>query len=165
MNRTAARNSGQRDEAGADPGVIASADPGAPRTAAPARPAAKGDVVVLTLPASSAYLSVLRTATAGLAARLQFTLDEIEDLRIAVDEACAMLLAEGESVDTDLNCRFVLAPDQITVTVSVPAGSPALPARDTFAWQVLAALAGSVEASHHDGQLVIELTKRRGRNP
>ena len=41
----------------------------------------------------------------------------------------------------------MLAPDQITVTVSVPAGSPALPSRDTFAWQVLAALAGSVEAS------------------
>ncbi|MGW4973630.1 hypothetical protein ACWEP3_27550, partial [Streptomyces albidoflavus] len=31
-------------------------------------------------------------ATAGLAARLDFTLDEIEDLRIAVDEACAILL-------------------------------------------------------------------------
>ena len=46
----------------------------------------------LRLPADSAYLSVLRTATAGLAARLDFTLDEIEDLRIAVDEACAMLL-------------------------------------------------------------------------
>ena len=45
------------------------------------------------MPADGAYLSVLRTATAGLAARLDFTLDDIEDLRIAVDEACAMLLA------------------------------------------------------------------------
>jgi serine/threonine-protein kinase RsbW len=45
------------------------------------------------MPAEGAYLSVLRTATAGLAARLDFTLDEIEDLRIAVDEACAQLLA------------------------------------------------------------------------
>ena len=35
---------------------------------------------------------MLRTATAGLAARLDFTLDDIEDLRIAVDEACAMVL-------------------------------------------------------------------------
>jgi serine/threonine-protein kinase RsbW len=121
--------------------------------------------VVLTLPASSAYLAVLRTATAGLAARLQFTLDEIEDLRIAVDEACAMLLAGGESVDTELNCRFLLAADQITVTVSVPSDNPALPSRDTFAWQVLAALAGSVEAAHFNDRLVIELTKRRGRNP
>lgn len=176
MNRTAARNSGRRGDAGAELGAPKPAEP-APAdvpeaTAVTGRPATgdagrgisqRGDIVVLTLPASSAYLSVLRTATAGLAARLQFTLDEIEDLRIAVDEACAMLLAGGESVDTELNCRFVLATDQITVTVSVPADNPALPSRDTFAWQVLAALAGSVEASVVDGRLIIELTKRRGR--
>ena len=53
------------------------------------------DVVVISMPASSAYLAVLRTATAGLAARLDFTIDEIEDLRIAVDEACAMLLPQA----------------------------------------------------------------------
>ena len=55
------------------------------------------DHVRVCLPAEGAYLSVLRTATAGLAARLDFTLDEIEDLRIAVDEACAMLLVPGDS--------------------------------------------------------------------
>src|ERR1044071_20927 len=51
-----------------------------------------GDLVELTVPAPIPYLAVVRTATAGLAARLGFTLDEIEDLRIAVDEACSMLL-------------------------------------------------------------------------
>ena len=45
------------------------------------------DVVTLRLPAAGAYLSVLRTATASLASRLDFTIDDIEDLRIAVDEA------------------------------------------------------------------------------
>src|SRR6266516_508606 len=53
------------------------------------------DHVTVCMPAEGAYLSVLRTATAGLAARLDFTLDEIEDLRIAVDEACAMLLGQA----------------------------------------------------------------------
>ena len=51
--------------------------------------------VELRLPADSAYLAVLRTATAGLAARINFTLDDIEDLRIAVDEACAILLPQA----------------------------------------------------------------------
>ncbi len=123
------------------------------------------DAVEIRLPADSAYLSVLRTATAGLAARLDFTLDEIEDLRIAVDEACAMLLASGESLERELTCRFELAVDLISVTVSVDAPSPALPSRDTFAWQVLTALAGAVEASLEGDQLMIQLTKRRGRAP
>ena len=40
--------------------------------------------VELRLPADSAYMSLLRTTSAGLAARLDFTLDDIEDLRMAV---------------------------------------------------------------------------------
>ena len=38
------------------------------------------DHVKVCMPAEGAYLSVLRTATAGLAARLDFTLDEINKI-------------------------------------------------------------------------------------
>ena len=75
---------------------------------------------------------MLRTATAGLAARLDFTLDEIEDLRIAVDEACAMLLAQAIP-GTNLECAFDLRAEEMTITVSVTAAEPRIPARDTFA--------------------------------
>jgi serine/threonine-protein kinase RsbW len=114
------------------------------------------------MPAEGAYLSVLRTATAGLAARLDFTLDEIEDLRIAIDEACAMLLAQAIP-GTELECDFELGTDQVTITVSVEAAKAIMPARDTFAWTVLSALAGSVDARLGPGDRVaIVLAKRRG---
>jgi serine/threonine-protein kinase RsbW len=119
------------------------------------------DHVTVTMPAEGAYLSVLRTATAGLAARLDFTLDEIEDLRIAVDEACAMLLAQAIP-GTSLECAFDLDSDQMTITVSVVAAQPRMPARDTFAWTVLSALAGTVDSSlGPDDQVSIVLRKRR----
>jgi serine/threonine-protein kinase RsbW len=121
-----------------------------------------GDIVVLTIPAAGAYLSVLRTATAGLAARLDFTLDQIEDLRIAVDEACAMLLP-GTQPGTELRCAFSLEEDRIRVEVSVPAGTTVPPSRETFAWTVLSALAGEVDAQDSDGRIAIRLVKRRGR--
>jgi serine/threonine-protein kinase RsbW len=121
-----------------------------------------GDVVVLTIPAAGAYLSVLRTATAGLAARLDFTLDQIEDLRIAVDEACGMLLP-GTTPGTELRCAFSLGVDRILVEVSVPAGATVAPSRETFAWTVLSALAGEVDAHDSDGRIAIRLVKRRGR--
>jgi serine/threonine-protein kinase RsbW len=120
------------------------------------------DYVHVRMPAESAYLSVLRTATAGLAARLDFTLDEIEDLRIAIDEACAMLLAQAIP-GTDLECGFELGADQVTITVSVTAAQPKMPARDTFAWTVLSALAGTVDSRVGPGDRVaIVLVKRRG---
>ncbi len=119
------------------------------------------DVVELRLPADSAYLSVLRTATAGLAARLDFTLDEIEDLRIAVDEACAMLLPDAVA-GAHLVCSFVMSPEALSITVSVPTKGGRLPRRNTFAWTVLTALAGEVDAqAAPDGTVSVLLTKRR----
>jgi serine/threonine-protein kinase RsbW len=121
----------------------------------------KDDVVVLVVPADGSYLAVLRTATAGLAARLQFTLDEIEDLRIAVDEACAMLLAIAAG-SSELTCEFEVTPAALSITVGVPVdGSAALPGNQSFSWQVLTALAGEVVADVSPGRAAIRLTKRR----
>jgi serine/threonine-protein kinase RsbW len=119
------------------------------------------DHVQVCMPAESAYLSVLRTATAGLAARLDFTLDEIEDLRIAVDEACAMLLPQAIP-GTNLECAFDLGTEAMTITVSVVAAQPRIPARDTFAWTVLSALAGTVDSRlGPDDHVAIVLRKHR----
>jgi serine/threonine-protein kinase RsbW len=120
------------------------------------------DVVTVRLPADSAYLSVLRTATAGLAARLDFNLDEIEDLRIAIDEACAMLLAQAVP-GTDLTCEFELSGDAMSIGVSVLTVDGQQPSRDTFAWTVLSSLAGDVDARvGADDRVTIVLQKRRG---
>ena len=119
------------------------------------------DHVQVCMPAEGAYLSVLRTATAGLAARLDFTLDEIEDLRIAVDEACAMLLPQAIP-GTNLECAFDLGAEAMTITVSVVAAQPRIPARDTFAWTVLSALAGTVDSRlGPDDHVAIVLRKQR----
>jgi serine/threonine-protein kinase RsbW len=123
------------------------------------------DIVTVRIPASGAYLSVLRTATAGLAARLDFTLDDIEDLRIAVDEACAMLLVSALA-GTDLTCEFELEGDGMRISVSVLSRDGGLPRRDTFAWTVLTALAGGVDAhADAEGRVTIDLHKRRGGQP
>ena len=123
------------------------------------------DLVTLRLPAASGFLSVLRTATAGLAARLDFTLDEIEDLRIAVDEACAMLLALAVP-GADLECSFELTADTVRVAVRALTADGQPPARDTFAWTVLTALAGEVDATvDADHALTIILQKRRSSAP
>ncbi|MCL9761230.1 anti-sigma factor [Frankia sp. AiPa1] len=120
------------------------------------------DVVALTLPAASAYLTVLRTATASLAARLDFTLDDIEDLRIAVDEACALLLVSAVP-GSSLDCTFTLSPGVMHVLVTVESLDGEPPSEDTFAWTVLKALAGDVETFTGPGSKVsITLQKRRG---
>lgn len=124
-------------------------------------PVIEDDVVLLTVPADVGYLGVLRTATAGLAARLHFALDEIEDLRIAVDEACAMLLAIA-SRDAELECRFSVTDDALSVEVAVNTVRGArLPAESSFAWKVLTALTTAASATVEDNRASIRLLTRR----
>ena len=117
--------------------------------------------VELRLPADGAFASVLRTTTAGLAARLDFPIDDIEDLRIAVGEASAMVLPEAME-GSDLTCRFFMAPGELTVSVAVTVDAPVTPDLDSFAWQVLTTLATRASADDTDDSFVITLTMESG---
>lgn len=116
--------------------------------------------VELHVPAESSYVSLLRTTTAALAARMSFTIDDIEDLRIAVDEACAMLLASARP-GAVLTCTFELLPDTLEIRVAVPSHSDAAPRRNSFGWTVLSALAGGADAGSENGTSWISLHKQR----
>ena len=74
----------------------------------------------IRITASPKLIPTVRVAASDLAARADFDLDAISDLRMAVDEACATLvgIATAESV---LTCRFTLLADRIDVEVTVPA--------------------------------------------
>ena len=118
----------------------------------------------LRLPADSAYLAVLRTATAGLAARINFTIDDIEDLRIAVDEACAILLPQAVPA-SELQCRFWLGDATMTVAVGATCSDPRPPAEQGFAWRVLSALTTFATSEVDHDRLVLTLSRSAGQHP
>lgn len=112
--------------------------------------------VELRLPADGAYVSVLRTTTAGLAARLDFTVEDIEDLRVAVGEASSIVL-EAADDRADLTARFWLGERRLTVAVSAGATDAVEPDDDSFAWMVLTTLAESAIVDTAGGELRIVL--------
>jgi serine/threonine-protein kinase RsbW len=73
-----------------------------------------GDEVRLTLPAVPEYARIVRLTAAGLASRLGFNYDEVEDLRIAVGEACSHLLGNDGHEGT-LSVIYRLGADAITI--------------------------------------------------
>ena len=115
------------------------------------------EIVTLTIPGTGAYLGILRTATAGIAARQRFTLDAIEDLRIAVDEACNLLLKEDPS---EIACSFTCERGSIDVELSVPSSGAEQHWTDTFAWQLLSSLADDVSVREDTAHLAIRLQKK-----
>ena len=52
------------------------------------RPANRTDVVELQIPARAEWVAVARLAVAAVASRQRFSVDEIEDIKLAVAESC-----------------------------------------------------------------------------
>lgn len=72
------------------------------------------DEVRLAVPAKPEFLGLARVTAAGLASRLGFTFDQVEDLRLAIDEMCFGLTG-SKGRDGILEVRFVLSPEGLTV--------------------------------------------------
>ena len=79
--------------------------------------------VELTVPARSEHLRVLRLVTASIAASLEFDVDQLDDLRIAIDELCGGLV-EHAADGRRLRLRLVGGPQCLEAHGSIVDGGP-----------------------------------------
>ena len=116
--------------------------------------------MTITVPARAEFLHVVRTVVGSVAARHNLTIDAIEDLRIAVDEACAQLLvARGSSVVVELTA----AAGGIQATCSTDAEVEVWPPdgiEHSLAAQVLQGLADEVAWERTAGGPAVRVGKR-----
>jgi serine/threonine-protein kinase RsbW len=115
-----------------------------------------GSDIVLTVPAQSAYVTLARAATAAACAQADFPLDRLDDIRLAVDEACALVIADAPS-DGDLQVVLTVEGNHITVVVRGPSRREVPIATNTFAWTVLTALVDEVSTQVSEGSMSISL--------
>jgi serine/threonine-protein kinase RsbW len=98
--------------------------------------------------ASAALIPTIRAVASDLAARADFDLDSISDLRMAVDEACAALV-DVAAAGSALRCTFRVRQEHIQVHAEVQAShADAGISTDTFGWRVLQTLADAVDVQH-----------------
>ncbi|MCW0213145.1 MAG: ATP-binding protein [Pseudonocardia sp.] len=126
-------------------------------------------VVEVRTAATAALIPTIRAVASDLAARADFDLDAISDLRMAVDEACATLV-DVAAPGSSLRCAFSVYGERIGVEAEVDvAGPDTSVSTDTFGWRVLQTLADEVElvSSKEDGRSTvgIKLDKRAAALP
>lgn len=73
------------------------------------------DEVVLTLPAAPEFVRLARLTCAGLATRIGMGYEEVEDLRIAVGEACSLLISTERTGNVVLTFR--VEPEAVAVSI------------------------------------------------
>ena len=119
-----------------------------------------GEEVKLTMPAIPQLLRVARLTAAGLAGRLGFNFDEIEDVKIAVDELCFALVGT-KGHDGDLTVTYRLLPDGLEIEGSGVFGGGAHPVPSELSAQILAAVVDEHELTSDGDELRFRLRKKR----
>ena len=124
--------------------------------------------VALSIPADADYLILVRSAVGHLGARIELSLSELDDLRLAVNEACSLFLVpeEGIGANGQLDCLFTLIPGtlgepgvlQIAVSADVEPQAP--PPFRRFGWALLEALVDDLAWEIRGGRATVRLAKR-----
>ena len=99
----------------------------------------------LRVPTTPTQLPAVRAMAGDLAMRMDYDLDAVEDLRLAVDEACATLslVVAGNS---PLTVVFETTRAGLHIEAWVPTAEGVEVPREGFGWAVLATLVDAVDA-------------------
>lgn len=120
------------------------------------------DLITVSVPPETGSVQVLRAVTASVAARMNMPYDGIEDLRLAVDEACAWLLGLAREA-TSMTLRLRPMDDRLEAVVSIDAAERAWPPPDleqSLSWRVLSELVDTVSLDAEASGPSIRLIKR-----
>jgi serine/threonine-protein kinase RsbW len=114
------------------------------------------DTVTVTFAAQTQNVALARSIAATMAARADLTLDRLEDLRLAVDEAVTEAIVAA-AAEADITIVFTHTDDTLIIEVSVASERSDPPSPTSFGWTVLAALVDSATASVGQGRLTVSL--------
>jgi serine/threonine-protein kinase RsbW len=118
-------------------------------------------LAVLEIPADAAYVQLARLVASGIAGRLDFNIDEIEDLRIGVDECCVALL-DCSSPGSSMHLRYSWDSHEVLLQASVEApphtGAPEVAG---ITGQILAAVVDDYRLGRDGAEAFFVLRKRR----
>jgi serine/threonine-protein kinase RsbW len=96
----------------------------------------------------------------GLGSRLGFTIDEVDDLRLALDELCFALIGKGTNASLKLTYRLEDHALVINGEVAIETNDPPADLHE-FSRQILSALVDEHKLGQHDAIRTFSLTKRK----
>lgn len=123
-----------------------------------------GAPVELKVVADADQLPVVRAVAETLAVLADFTLDDIADIKLVVDEVCSELIS-GAVADAELACSFVVSETGIRITTTSVVAEGRVPKPDSFGWHVLQTLTDSISLSASSveagSEVAVDVVKRR----
>jgi serine/threonine-protein kinase RsbW len=120
---------------------------------------AVSETVRLTIPAALEFVRIARLTASGVASRVGFDIDEIEDLRVAVDELSSILVDTGGG-DGQLELAFTPTSDGIEIEGRTRVEGDTAPTVDDLTRQILAAVVDDYTVDSQSGEARFRCVKR-----
>lgn len=121
---------------------------------------AKNEVIELSLPANAAYVSAARLTASSIANRLDFDIDETEDVKAAVSEACTFVIKKASTDYVDL-FKVAFEPGENLLTVRIRIGKIDLTPDDgDMSLMMIRALTDEFVITERDDEIEIRMVKK-----
>lgn len=101
-------------------------------------------MIQLTVPCLASSMAVLRTTAGAVAARAPLTIDQVEDVRMGVEEAAMLLLPSDQRITVTMDP--VAVPFVVTVAVGQVLEMDVNP--DSLPWTVLRGVTDQLDLRH-----------------
>ena len=117
------------------------------------------DAVRLSMPAALEYVRIVRLTGSGVASRLGFDIEEIENLRVALDELASLVIdfaTEGE-----LEITFFTTETELRIVGRAPIAEGVEVGVEELTAQILKAVIDDYELQTADGYVCFSCVTRR----
>lgn len=82
------------------------------------------DVIKLKIPAKGEYLSLIRLTASSVAAKMGFNIDDIDDVKVSVGEACTSILESmNPGEESEFKIEYTISDDKLKIKVKSKAKS------------------------------------------
>ncbi len=121
-------------------------------------------VVELTLPINPAYISAARLTSSSIANRLGFGIEEIEDIKTAVSEACTFIIERLSKVSQNpFKVKFKPSKNCVSVVFETDNGEKIEPIGDQTSILMIKALMDELKVDKKNGQFIMTITKKHNK--
>lgn len=116
--------------------------------------------ITVQVPPEPVQLALFRTAVGGFAAHQHLTIDQVDDVRMAVEEAAVQLLRQVDGQPLTLDMAATEGGLELRVHATTQAAA-ALIEPDSWSMMILRALTDDLRVEREDDRWVVTMVKNR----
>jgi serine/threonine-protein kinase RsbW len=120
-------------------------------------------LIRIAVPARAEAVHLLRSVAASVGARMSMTLDDVEEIRIAVDEAATLLLTRSDRSEGSLELELTCTDTALSAAISLrPPGRELSEAelRASWPWRVISAITDEVSTERSREATTVTFVKK-----